>query len=378
MTFTIKGSHIIAVLITAAIGFWMYGGEIRVGGQSESAQAEQTTEVETAETNVVETDTSAPFKVTVVEIHPVRREQTVNLRGRTKADAVIALRVETGGVLEKRLVSRGDRVEVGDLVCVLDQRARQAGLASAQARVQQANGEYESNKQLQAKGFSTDTVMRQKLYDLNAAKAQLKQAEIELSWTEVKANASGVVQDPIAEVGHVMSAGDTCVTLVDSDPMFFSGQLSERAVNSVKKGMNASVKLVTGQTVNGTVTYLAPSADPQTRTFATEIRLDQAGTEIRDGLSASASILLPAEDAIRISPSWLTLADNGQIGVKIVDGESKVQFVPVEILSQSNQGFWVSGITAGSLVITLGQEYVISGEIVEAVPGEFKQAGIVQ
>ena len=378
MTFTIKGSHIIAVLITAAIGFWMYGGEIRVGGQSESAQAEQTTEVETAETSVVETDTSAPFKVTVVEIHPVRREQTVNLRGRTKADAVIALRVETGGVLEKRLVSRGDRVEVGDLVCVLDQRARQAGLASAQARVQQANGEYESNKQLQAKGFSTDTVMRQKLYDLNAAKAQLKQAEIELSWTEVKANASGVVQDPIAEVGHVMSAGDTCVTLVDSDPMFFSGQLSERAVNSVKKGMNASVKLVTGQTVTGTVTYLAPSADPQTRTFATEIRLDQADTEIRDGLSASASILLPAEDAIRISPSWLTLADNGQIGVKIVDGESKVQFVPVEILSQSNQGFWVSGITAGSLVITLGQEYVISGEIVEAVPGEFKQAGIVQ
>ncbi len=378
MTFTIKGSHIIAVLITAAIGFWMYGGELRIGGQSDSAQAVEAPEQETATENVFDDKTNKPFKVSVVEIQPVRREQTVDLRGRTKAEAVIAVRAETGGVLEKRLVNRGDHVEVGDLVCVLDQRARQAALLSAQARVQQANGEYESNKQLQSKGFATDTVMRQKLYDLNAAKAQLKQAEIEMSWTEVKANASGVVQDPIAEVGHVLGAGDTCVTLVDSDPMFFSGQVSERAINSVKKGMNATIKLVTGQIVSGTVTYLAPSADPQTRTFLTEIRLDPSDTDIRDGLSASASIKLPAEDAIRISPSWLTLADSGQIGVKIVDGDNLVQFVPVEILSQSNRGFWVSGIEAGSMVITLGQEYVISGETVEAVPEEFKQAGINQ
>ncbi|MEM7067819.1 MAG: efflux RND transporter periplasmic adaptor subunit [Pseudomonadota bacterium] len=374
MTFTIKGSHILAILITVAIGIWMYGGELKIGGQSDSGQTATIAEEDSTPKEVE----AAPFKVSYLEIFPIKREQTVNMRGRTKAEAVIAVRAETGGVLEKRLVNRGDQVNTGDLVCVLDQGSRQAALASAQARVEQAKGEYEANKLLKEKGFATATKMRQMLFDLNAAKAQLKQAEIELARTEVRANATGVVQDPIAEVGDVLGASSTCVTLVDSDPMYFVGQLSERSINFVQTGMTANIALVTGETVSGKVNYIAPAADAQTRTFRTEIQLDTSEAKIRDGLSASAAIDLPEKDAIRISPSWLTLADNGQVGVKIVDAESKVAFVPIEILAQTNQGFWVEGIEAGSKVITLGQEYVISGELVEAVPEEFKQAGISQ
>ncbi|MEM7215846.1 MAG: efflux RND transporter periplasmic adaptor subunit [Pseudomonadota bacterium] len=377
MTFTIKGSHILALLITVVIGYWMFGAEIRIGGQNDSGEVTQISE-NAQTTSGDETKAKKLFRVSVVQINSVVREQTVSVRGRTKAEAVIPVRAETGGVLEKRLVKRGDTVNVGELVCVIDQGARNASLESARARVEQAKGEYEANKKLKDQGFVTDTTMRRMLFDLNAAKAQLKQAEIELSWTEVHAKASGVVQDPIAEVGDVLPIGGTCVTLVDSDPMFFTGQVSERSVNDVKVGMKADVKLITGELVSGTVNYLAPSSDPQTRTFLTEIKLDPQEKLIRDGLTASAEIKLPPEDAIKISPSWLTLEDTGQVGVKIVDDENRVEFLPVQILSQTNQGFWVSGIEEGAKIITLGQEYVISGEVVEPVPDEIQKAELSQ
>ena len=237
MTFTIKGSHIIALLITVVIGFWMYGGELKVGGQNTSSDTEQ---VATQEADVSpEQQPEDLFKVTVVEINPIERQQTVAVRGRTRAHAIVPVRAETSGILEKRLVKRGDHVKAGDLVCVIDRGSREASLASAHAQLEQAKGEFESNTKLREKGFVTETTIRQMQYDLNAAKAQLKQAEIELARTEIRANATGLVQDPIAEVGDILTVGGTCVTLVDSDPMYFIGQVSERSINLVKPGMEA-------------------------------------------------------------------------------------------------------------------------------------------
>lgn len=372
MQFTVKGSHLLALIIVAGIGAWMYGGEIEIGGQAGNAQTPAAPAVET------EAAGESLFKVNVVTIDTVTRNQEIPVRGRTKAEAVIPIRTETPGVLEKRLFNRGDRVEAGDLVCVIQQGARRASLLSAEARFEQMKADYAANEQLLEKGFITKTVMRQKRFDLNAAKAQLEQARIELERTEVIANASGIVQDPVAEVGDVLTIGGACLTLIDSHPMFFTGQVSEQLVDKVERGMTARVRLVSNQVVNGKITYIAPSADPQTRTISVEIELEDNGIAIRDGLTATAAIQLPPEQAIRISPSWLTLADSGAVGVKVVDEADTVRFKPVSILSQSNDGFWIAGLEAGDRVITLGQEYVVAGEVVEPVQAAFEQAKVQQ
>ena len=361
MTFTIKGSHFAAVLITAIIGVWMYYGDIEIGGQGASANDAKPIAERNEETS------NELFKVSYAVLNPENRSKTVTLRGRTKEDAIIPVRAETSGVLEQRLVGRGDYVEKDQLVCVIARGARESSLESAKARLAQMEADYAANEKLSKNGFTTDARLRQIRFDLNAAKAQMKQAELELSHTEIKANAAGIVQDPIAEPGDVIAMGGACVTLVDRDPMFFTGQLSETDINQVKPGMNAEVTLVTGIKTKGTITYIAPSADPQTRTFLTDIRLDNADQAIQGGLTASASIQLAETSAFRISPSWLSLAENGDVGVKIIDSEDKVQFISVKILSQTKNGFWIEGINAGDRVITMGQEYVISGEQVEPV-----------
>ena len=370
MTFTIKGSHFAAVLITAIIGVWMYYGDIKIGGQSAEANdnkpiAERNLEV-----------SSELFKVSYAVLNPESRSKTVTLRGRTKENAIVPVRAETSGILEERLVNRGDFVKKDQLVCVISRGAREASLESARARLSQMEADFAANQKLIEKGFATDARLRQVRFDLNAAKAQVKQAEIELSHTQIKANASGIVQDPIAEPGDVINIGGACVTLVDRDPMFFTGQLSETDINDVKTGMKAIVTLVTGVKAEGTITYIAPSTDPQTRTFLTDIRLESSDDNIQGGLTASAAIKLAETSAFKISPSWLTLADNGALGVKTLTQENLVEFTPVKVLSQTNQGFWIEGLQPNSRVITMGQEYVISGEEVEPVPDTNLTSGV--
>ena len=158
--------------------------------------------------------------------------------------------------------------------------------------------------------------------------------------------------------------------------MFFTGQLSEADITSVKTEMSAGVELITGAKTKGTITYIAAAADPATRTFLTEIRLDEAGEDVRDGLTATASIELPAKDSFLISPSWITLADTGEVGLKLVDEQDKVVFNPITIISQTKQGFWVEGLTKGARIITRGQEYVISGEKVQPVEEAIVSAAI--
>ena len=110
----------------------------------------------------------------------------------------------------------------------------------------------------------------------------------------------------------------------------------------------------------------------------TEIALDDPEHQVRDGLTASAVIRLPAKKAFRISPSWITLSDEGEIGIRVVDADDMVQFVPIRILAQSKKGFWISGPEEGMRVISLGQEYVAPGEKVDPVLDPMLQAKLPQ
>ena len=133
--------------------------------------------------------------------------------------------------------------------------------------------------------------------------------------------------------------------------------------------------LVSGETIEGEVRYVSPSADAQTRTFRVEIVLPNGDGAIRDGLTANAVIKLEPTVAFRVLPSWITLADSGEIGLKTIDENDTVHFEPVNILEQTKQGIWISGPEAGHKVITFGQEYVRAGEKVSPFPDEsFKAA----
>ena len=72
--------------------------------------------------------------------------------------------------------------------------------------------------------------------------------------------------------------------------------------------------------------------------------------------------------AHRISPSLLTLDDAGNIGTKIIDEDGKVQFIVADIAQSSSNGVWVAGLPESVTLITVGQGFVTSGSLVDAIP----------
>ena len=109
----------------------------------------------------------------------------------------------------------------------------------------------------------------------------------------------------------------------------------------------------------------ASSADPATRSFAIEIELPNADGSLRDGLTATATVNLGTAPAHLLPQSVLTLDDQGVLGVRSVV-DNVVEFHPVTIIGDTREGIWVTGLPPRVDVITVGQEYVVPGQKVNA------------
>ncbi len=363
MAFRIKGSHITALIIAGAVIGWMSSGEIVVGGHADSPHS-------VAPPAERQENQDELFKVRFVTVEPEQRFETLLLHGRTSAKSVISVRAETNGTLHERFVEKGDTVKAGDPVCKLDPGVRDTDVLQAEAALEQATFDYEGALKLKEKDYISDTRVKALKYAMDNAAAQLASAKHEMSHVEIEATASGIVTDPVAEIGSHLANGDVCVTLIDPDPMLFVGQVSERHVGDIGIGYDADVTLITGEKVEGKISYVAPAADSATRTFLTEIELPNSDGRLRDGVTATTTIKLEGSEAYKIAASWLTLDDNGVLGVRTVDNDNVVDFAPVKIVAHTPETMWVTGLTPGARVITLGQDYVIAGQTVAPVPAE--------
>jgi multidrug efflux system membrane fusion protein len=128
----------------------------------------------------------------------------------------------------------------------------------------------------------------------------------------------------------------------------------------------SGARLVDGREVAGEVTFVSRRADPVTRTFRVELEVDNADLSIRDGQTAEIAISSEGAPAHLLPQSALTLNDDGQLGVRTVDGNSQALFMPVKLLRDTREGVWLTGLPETVDVILLGQEYVTDGVPVTA------------
>ena len=116
------------------------------------------------------------------------------------------------------------------------------------------------------------------------------------------------------------------------------------------------------------MTFLSRSADPQTRTFLTEIEVPNPDLLIRDGQTAEILIASDGAQAHLVPQSALTLNDEGTLGLRLVNDADTVEFHEVQIVRDTTEGIWVTGLPAQATVIVVGQEYVVEGVKVDATP----------
>ncbi|WP_306115184.1 MULTISPECIES: efflux RND transporter periplasmic adaptor subunit [unclassified Roseovarius] len=392
---------LVAILVSALIYVFIFQRDALTAGDAPDATVAQ----ENADTGTANESDESADQVGVVAVRSVARaiDSAVVLRGQTEADRQVDLRAETSGQVASTPLRKGAFVEKGQLLCRLDPAAREATLAEAQARLQEARSripeaqarldeaiarleEARINDNAAARlsegGFASETRVAATKAAVSAAMAGVETArsglestqsgiqsagaavaaaETEISRLSIKAPFAGLLESDTAELGSLLQPGDLCATVMQLDPVMLVGFVPETEVNRVELGARAGARLAAGNQVEGNVTFLSRAADPETRTFRVEIEVPNADLTLRDGQTAEIVIAADGTNAHLLPQSALTLNDQGDLGVRIVTGESTAQFIPVTLLRDTMNGVWLGGLPDEADVIIIGQEFVIDG-----------------
>ena len=189
---------------------------------------------------------------------------------------------------------------------------------------------------------------------------------VELNRTEVKAPFRGYVER-IIKPGNFINRGEVCAVIIELDPVTFVAEVPEAEIKNIVKGQNVSIMLVTGEIISSKLSFVSKSATPSTRSFRVEAEVRNPKGLIRDGITGTLEISTNKILANRISPSILLLSDSGTLGIRIVNSENIVEFRPIKILEDTQDGLWVQGIPNASNLIVRGQGFVEDGQKVIAI-----------
>ena len=141
--------------------------------------------------------------------------------------------------------------------------------------------------------------------------------------------------------------------------------LAESDINKVTIGTKAVVNNSNSITKIGEISFISPTAETSTRTFEITIEANNDDLLFKSGITASITIKGNSIKAHKIPPSILTLQDDGSVGVKAVDKNSKVVFYPIKKEIDTIDGMWFSGLPDEVKLIITGQEYITVGQTVE-------------
>ena len=314
-----------------------------------------------------QTPRAAESRVRVELKQAETRTQSVVLRGRTEAKRNVDVTAEISGQIVKRSAERGQQVRQGQLLCEIATDDRAMAVEEAQAALEQAEIENEGSLELAARGLLSEVAIAASAARREAAEAHLERQELNLARTRIKAPFDGVVEDLHLDEGDYAMPGDACATLIDLDPMLVAAQVTEEQVEYLRLGSLVKGNTRIGRPLEGELSFIGNQSDPGTRTYTVEITVDNEDHSLRSGLTVSLRVMLDEVRAHQITPSLLTLNQQGEMGVRLIDAKNRVLFSAVEIIEDGPDGMWVTGLPDTAVIITVGQEYVAPGAIVDPV-----------
>ena len=360
----IKLHKLAAVIVLAATAGWILTGEFSSVGSA--IPGSDTPPVED-EKVAIET----PLRTVAVVVPPrTMHSRTIRVSGTTEANKHTRLAARVGGIISELPVEKGSSVDEGDLIMRLDAEGKVAAVDMAKAMLAQREAEAEAAERLAKSGNMAKLRLDGAQTALAQARSQLEAADAELARNEVRAPFAGLVDRVAVEKGSAILQGAEIATVLSLDPILAVGQVSEHDLAELEIGNTATVRLVDGTSLEGTLRYISREAAPQTRTFRVEIAIANPRLEIPAGMTAEITLRAEAVEATVLPRSVVTLSVNGDLGIRAVDAENKVVFYPIDIVDDTPRGLVLGGIPAGVRIIVAGQELITEGDTVKPVEAD--------
>jgi RND family efflux transporter MFP subunit len=316
--------------------------------------------------------------VRTVTVEPQEAGETVSLTGEIQPRHQADLGFRVRGKILQRPVDVGTQVKTGDLLARLDPQQYTQDLEVAKAEVAKADAEVTRSKaqeyrqsELLKKGFTTQVAYDQAVKtfktaqaEAEAARAKQTQASENLGYTDLKADADGVISAIGADPGQVVSAGQMVVRLAQLGEREAVFNVAEATFKNPPKNPTVTVELVSNPDIKttGKVRYVSPQADPTTRTFTVRVSLPEAPPQMRLGANVVGSVTL-GEGQVFMIPGSALFQKDGQPAVWHVTKDGTVQLKPITVARY--QGDFVvvgNGLAQGDVVVTGGVQKLLPGQ----------------
>jgi RND family efflux transporter MFP subunit len=328
-----------------------------------------------------EADTAPPQVRPVRTVTVVKRDvgETVAFTGRIQAENEARLGFRIPGRMIERPINVGDHVEPGQVVARLEPhdelnalRTAQAGVAAAQARLNETQNIFERQKTLLARDIASraqfeqaEATLKTARAQLDTAEAQLKAAKDRVSYTELRVDAAGTVVATGAEPGEVVQAGHMIVRVARKDGRDAVFDVPAQVLRSAPSDPLITVNLTDDPTVTATgrVREVSPQADPVTRTFEVKVGLTDPPAAMRLGSTIVGRMQLDTAPVIEIPATALTESDR-RPAVWVVDPKSlTVSLRNVEVARNDPATVAISeGLDTGDIVVTAGTQALHPGQ----------------
>ncbi|MBV6633507.1 MAG: efflux RND transporter periplasmic adaptor subunit [Alphaproteobacteria bacterium] len=346
----------------------------------------------------------APPPPTVTVAEPLVRDviEEAEYTGRFEAVEFVELRARVSGYLDSINFQPGDVVQAGDLLFVIDQRPFQLDVDRAEADLSQertalrlAIRERERAEQLVANRNISESVFDERVQTeqasrarIQASQAALRQAQLNLEFTEIRAPVSGRISREQVTVGNLISGGTANATLLTTissvDPIYFFFDVNEadylrfaRVAANQGDAERTRVTLALADETEfinqGEVDFVEPRFDFETSTVTLRAVLDNPNGTFIPGLFAK--VRVPATDEFEaiLVPDDVVGTDQTTRFVYVI-GEGDVAEARPVITGPLIEGFRVieEGLRPGERIVINGLQRVRPGAPVTPEPGEIR------
>ena len=331
--------------------------------------------------------------VTVVKVETKDLRPSVSFSARVEALHKVDLLARIEGYLDKQNFTEGATVKTGDLLYVIEKAPYEAKVAAAEASVAMAKARLDRTEielKRQTTLVNKEASAQTKLDDARTARdeskgqydkyiAELDQAKLQLSYTEIRAPSDGRIGKSLLSVGSFVSPqSGTLATIVQQDPIGVTFPVSQRDLIAVREKIGENAKL-NDHTVYveigkgkryqypGKVDFLDVGVNTGTDSVNVRATFPNPQGLLVDGQLVTAVVEAQSAEPTLVTPVNAIQIDQSGSFVLVVNSEKKIEVRRVELLRQ-DAGFVAiaKGLSAGDLVVTEGVQKVKPGQVVDA------------
>jgi len=340
-----------------------------------SKQIEIVGQLKQLDAKIDELDTTK--KVPLVSTFTVKEEEFnhyLELQGNVSTKDLLVIYPEYAGILSKVYVKDGQRVSKGQVLAKIDDGGLSQQLAQLKIQMDLAETTFARQERLWEQNIGSEMQFLQAKSNFEAQQQMVKQIQIQLNKTIVKAPFSGTIDDVISEQGSVVAPGQSqLMRIVNLNNMYIETDVPESYISTIVKNKSVVVEFpVLGKTIQAKIREAGHYINPANRTFKVKISVPNEDKSIKPNLTAKLKINdYTNEKALLIPQSIVSEDANGQQYIYVIldKNENNLGIVKkVIIQTGKTQGDIIevlNGLEKGAEIINEGARRVEEGETVE-------------